>query len=110
MIAYILAINFYAFLLIKTMREQKKETAAFPVKKLWITGALGGAITLYTCMLIMKFKRTDLALMVLMPVLGVLNICLWVFLFPQIFILQKNLLSCVGGWIKLYHALRYSEI
>ena len=49
--------------------------------KLLITGLLGGAITIYVCMFIFKYKRTELLLMVLMPLLGVLNIYLWVLLF-----------------------------
>jgi uncharacterized membrane protein YsdA (DUF1294 family) len=49
--------------------------------KLCITGLLGGAITLYVCMFLYKYKRSDLLLMVLMPILGVLNVYLWVLLF-----------------------------
>ena len=110
LVAYILAINFYAFLLIKSMRDKDKsaefqrQTPSFetdnkesvespsalqkttkpPEKtsgKLLITGLLGGAITIYVCMFIFKYKRTELLLMVLMPLLGVLNIYLWVLLF-----------------------------
>ena len=106
LIAYILSINFYAFLLIKSAREKEMEQetnkqsavlekvdggeptqqpTSTPVEKntgkLCITGLLGGAITLYTCMFLYKYKRSDLLLMVLMPLLGVLNIYLWVLLF-----------------------------
>ena len=100
LIAYIIAINFYAFLLIKSARDKEKEreisqqSAAIeshetplstPAEKntgkLCITGLLGGAITLYVCMFIFKYKRSDLLLMVLMPLLGVLNVYLWVLLF-----------------------------
>ena len=110
LVAYILAINFYAFLQIKTLRDKDRQskfqcqTPPFrtddensterlsttqnapnqPEKitgKLLITGLLGGAITLYVCMFIFKYKRSDLLLMVLMPLLGVLNIYLWILLF-----------------------------
>ena len=108
LIAYIVAINFYAFLLVKTLaakeREAELERQASPlihsaqnpqntsptpqastpqkmIGKLCITGALGGAITIYVCMFIFKFRRSDLLLMVLMPLLGVLNVYLWVILF-----------------------------
>ncbi len=104
LIAYILAINFYAFLLVKSLRDKEREAEvrrqgepltqfergeatsqpSQPEKyvgKLIITGLLGGAITIYACMFIFKFKRTELLLMVLMPLLGVLNIYLWVLLF-----------------------------
>ena len=100
LVAYILAINFYAFLLVKSLRDQEKQaelnaqatppvgeqtpspkTTAKPTSKLCITGLLGGAITVYVCMFLLKYRRSDLFLMVLMPLLGVLNIYLWVLLF-----------------------------
>ena len=103
LVAYILSVNFYAFLLVKSLREKEKQaetkeeienmtppvhseqtTARPPEKvtgKLCITGLLGGAITIYVCMFIFKYKRSDLLLMVLMPLLGVLNMYLWVLLF-----------------------------
>lgn len=98
LIAYIVAINFYAFLLVKTLSAKEKEAevnrqasplvdpAQSPppqkyIGKLCITGALGGAITIYVCMFLFKFRRDELFLMVLMPLLGVLNVYLWVILF-----------------------------
>ena len=102
LVAYILAINFYAFLLVKSFREKEKEreirqeieglaqtkepsTSSTPLEratgKLCITGLLGGAITIYVCMFLLKYKRSDLLLMVLMPLLGVLNIYVFVLLF-----------------------------
>ena len=100
-IAYILSINFYAFLLVKTLREKERETQikkeiesltphnnqSTPpqtervVGKLCLAGALGGAITIYACMFLLKYKRSDLLLMILMPLLGVLNIYTFVLLF-----------------------------
>ena len=112
LVAYILAVNFYAFLLVKSLRDKERDeqirkqgepltnyehangvpsqnvsnNAPKPatdkyVGKLLITGLLGGAITIYVCMFVLKFKRTELLLMVLMPLLGVLNVYLWVLLF-----------------------------
>lgn len=100
LISYIVSINFYAFLLIKGLRDKEREQdiqrQAQPLStqsvtenkppernlgKLFITGALGGAIAIYVCMFIFKYKRSDLLLMVTMPLLGVLNIYLWVLLF-----------------------------
>ena len=100
LVAYILAINFYAFLLVKSLRDQERQSevntqaqplaseqaqpqkpTAKPFSKLCITGALGGAITVYVCMFIFKYKRSELFLMVIMPMLAVLNIYLWVLLF-----------------------------
>lgn len=112
LVAYILAINFYCFLLVKSMRDREKKAElereaaplvdaanptalqpsaqntnnAVPEKthgKLFIAGALGGAITIYVCMFIFKYKRSDLLLMVLMPILGVLNVYLFVLLFKS---------------------------
>ena len=98
-IAYILAVNFYAFTLVKTFQAQDKEeelrrqgepltrldTSATPPQKylgkLLVTGLIGGAIAIYVCMFIYKWKRTDLLLMVVMPLLGVLNVYIWVLLF-----------------------------
>ena len=105
LVAYILAVNFYAFLLVKALKEKEREQTikqdienlapspeilpktptATPTEKvtgkLCITGLLGGAITIYACMFALKYKRSDLLLMVLMPLLGVLNIYLFVLLF-----------------------------
>lgn len=63
-------------------KAKRKRTA-----KVCLTGALGGAITVYACMLLYKYRRTDLLLMVLMPLLGVLNVYLWVLLLKSGFTL-----------------------
>ena len=101
LIAYIIAVNFYAFLLVKSLRDKEKESENAPLSpnppdflnapvqkppqkylgKLFITGILGGAITIYVCMFILKYKRSELLLMVGMPLLGVLNVYFWVLLF-----------------------------
>ena len=110
LVAYILSINFYAFLLVKSFREKEREervqqeikgltstneeltpptsktttektTTEKTTGKLCITGLLGGAVTIYACMFALKYKRSDLLLMVLMPLLGVINIYLFVLLF-----------------------------
>ena len=105
LIAYILAVNFYAFLLVKGFRDKERlaelEKQAEPLAsaarsnaqepsqtknerylgKLLITGALGGAITIYASMFLLKYKRSDLLLMVVMPLLGVLNVYVFVLLF-----------------------------
>ena len=92
LVAYVLAINFYSFLLIKSLRDkdlldesdtQENSTTPKPSpnKKLCIAGLLGGAITIYVCMFIFKYKRSDMLLMVLLPLLAVLNIYIWILLF-----------------------------
>lgn len=115
LIVYILSVNFYAFLLVKSLKDKEKaeeirrleEQSSFPLlnvqnttsakpiqspnektadksmSKLFITGLLGGAITIYVCMFIYKYKRSELLLMVLMPLLGILNIYFWILMFKS---------------------------
>lgn len=98
LVAYILAVNFYAFLLVKTLRNEEEsgktpnddssatnpnvpKTTERPNGKLFLTGFLGGAITVYACMFLFKYKRTDLLLMLVMPLFAVLNVYVWIMLF-----------------------------
>ena len=105
LVAYILAVNFYAFLLVKSLKEKEKQDeldrqseplssyaepryenapqtpVQRPTGKLFLTGLLGGAIAIYVCMFVFKYKRSDLLLMVLMPLFAVLNVYIWVQLF-----------------------------
>jgi uncharacterized membrane protein YsdA (DUF1294 family) len=82
-IAYILAINFYAFTLVKSLKA--KETGEESDKrfdgKLALTGALGGAIAIYVCMFVFKYRQSNLFLMILMPLLAVLNVFVFFSLF-----------------------------
>ena len=88
LVAYILAVNFYSFLLVKSLRDKERQAEidrqAAPLLeasqnengtngkspqekylgKLFIAGALGGAITIYLCMFLLKYKRSELLLMV----------------------------------------------
>lgn len=102
LVSYILSVNFYAFLLVKSLREKEQalelkkqaeplSSATSPQEKisdkstgkLCITGLLGGAITVYVCMFLLKYKRSDLFLMVIMPLLGVLNVYFFILLFKS---------------------------
>ena len=119
LIVYILSVNFYAFLLVKSLKEKERadeirhiegqvhilptldksahsantqqpitpatteKTVDKSMSKLFITGLLGGAITIYVCMFIYKYKRSELLLMVLMPLLGILNIYFWILMFKS---------------------------
>ena len=119
LIVYILSVNFYAFLLVKSLKEKERadeirriegqvhilptldkpahsantqqpitpatteKTTDKSMSKLFITGLLGGAITIYVCMFIYKYKRSELLLMVLMPLLGILNIYFWILMFKS---------------------------
>ena len=73
---YILAINFYAFRLVKAQRDDF-EAGNDPGKqdgKLILTALLGGTGAIYASMFAMRFRLGNLLLMVAMPVLAVLNI------------------------------------
>ena len=73
---YILAVNFYAFRLIKTQRDEF-EAGEEPNRrdgKLILAAILGGATAVYLSMFVMRFRLGNLLLMISMPVLAVLNI------------------------------------
>lgn len=72
---YILAINFYSFRLIKTQQE-----AWDGGEKLWkndgkliLAALLGGATAIYISMFVLRFRLSNLLLMVLMPLAAVIN-------------------------------------
>lgn len=56
--------------------------------RLLLAGAMGGAITIYACMFIYKYKLNNIFLMVLMPVLGAINVYLWFILFRSGFFIK----------------------
>ena len=73
---YIFAINFYAFRLLKTQRDAWEDGSA-PNKgdgKLILSAIMGGAIAVYVSMFLMKFRLSNLLLMILLPLLAVLNV------------------------------------
>ena len=82
-ITYILAINFYAFMLIRGLKDNyvDGEINKSSDGRLVLTGVLGGAITLYVCMFIFKYRLKSLFLMLIIPILAVLNVYLWVLAF-----------------------------
>ena len=76
LIVYVLAVNFYAFLMMKNLKNESDENQKAADGKLAITAALGGAVTIYVCMFIFKYRLSSLFLMILMPLLGVVNLWL----------------------------------
>ena len=81
--AYILAVNFYSFLLIKNQREHfdEEERQKIGDGKLFLTAFLGGALTMYICMFIYRYRLNNMFLMISLPVLAVLNIYLFILVY-----------------------------
>ncbi len=74
---YILAVNFSSFFLVKRQYEEWESgdpTARKTDGKLILAALLGGAGTMYVTMFILKYRLSNLLLMILLPVLTVLNI------------------------------------
>ena len=83
-IVYILAINFYAVILLKSQRDECGNDEAKMNGgdgKLILTAILGGAICIYVSMFIMRYRLKNLLLMILMPVIGVLNVYFFIVAF-----------------------------
>jgi len=77
---YILAINFYAFLLVKSQKNDYEATGNLSKRndgKLFLSALLGGALSIYISMFVFKYRTKSLFLMITMPVLSVLNIYLF---------------------------------
>ena len=73
---YILAVNFYAVMLLKSQKDEYGETNNKPAGdgKLILTAILGGALAIYISMFIMRYRLKNLLLMIILPVIAVLNI------------------------------------
>lgn len=85
---YLLAINIYGVLILKFQKKEKENNihdGSVTDGKLFLTGALGGALGIYLFMFIYKYRLKSLFLMVIMPCLIALNIYVLVLLFNSNF-------------------------
>ena len=73
-ITYIAAINLYAVTMLKRQKREG-EGSRTGDGRIILAAMLGGAAGVYAAMFIMRYRLENLAFMVLMPVLAVLNAC-----------------------------------
>lgn len=73
---YILAVNFYAVMLLITQRNEFGDNPERPTGdgKIILAALLGGALAVYVSMFIMRYRIKNVLFMILMPVIAVLNI------------------------------------
>ncbi len=85
---YLLAINLYAFLLVRSQKQTSREDSARGGRrKIILAGALGGSAAAYAALLALRFKTDDMLLMLLLPVLAVVNVGITFFLLRGIALL-----------------------
>lgn len=81
---YIAAINFFAFLQVKNARDEADAWGKNRDGKLFLTGLLGGAVTIYVSMFIFRYRLNNVLLMAGMPVIAALNIYLFFLAFRYV--------------------------
>ncbi|MGN0819077.1 MAG: hypothetical protein ACI4M6_01600 [Christensenellaceae bacterium] len=86
-ITYLIAINFYSFLIVKDQKNafESGDNCSFKDTKLYIAALLGGALTIFVTMLIFRFRLGNMFLMIFLPVVSVLNVYVAFLLFRNNF-------------------------
>ena len=82
-IVYILSVNIYSFLLIRSQKKEQESDRSAKAKdgKIFLTGLIGGAAGAYIAMFALRFRTENLDLMIVLPLLIVLNAYLFIALF-----------------------------
>ncbi len=72
---YILAVNFYAFRLVKGQADGGEEGDELRREdvRLLLAAALGGAAAVFVTMLVLRFRLKNALLMIALPLLAVIN-------------------------------------
>lgn len=76
LIVYIVAVNFYAFMLVRAQKIQNAEGGESKIKdgKLLLIGAMGGALGVFLSTFILSYRKDSMLLMVVMPLLVAINV------------------------------------
>lgn len=86
---YILAVNYYAFRLLK---KQQDDTDVGDMKagdgdgRLLLISAMGGAIAVFVTMFVLRYRLDSMLLMIVLPLLAVVNIYCFYLGFRSIFV------------------------
>lgn len=86
-IVYIAAVNFYAFRLIRLeYNEWSSGNEQFAVHdgKLFFAALLGGALSIFISMIVMKFRLSNILFMLALPVIAAINIYCFFIMFRSI--------------------------
>ena len=82
---YVLAINFYAFILMLLQKRQTAQSVAPRRKisdgKILLSGTLGGALGVFLSTFFLKYRRDSILIMVLMPIITAIYVYLILKLF-----------------------------
>lgn len=76
LIVYLLAINLYSFMLVRTQKTQINDTGETKIKdsKLFFVGVIGGALGIFISPFILSYRKDSLLIMVVMPLLIALTV------------------------------------
>ena len=86
---YILAVNYYAFRLLKKQQEDTDVgdmQAGHGDGRLLLISAMGGAIAVFVTMFVLRYRLDSMLLMIVLPLLAVVNIYCFYLGFRSIFV------------------------